>query len=288
MVFYSCKLVVKGEIMSYDTDRYGLNKLPSQSLAVVECGIQICHSGHVSPDLTYKYYSVHFILEGGGTYILNGRSYHLGAGQGFMIMPGDRCIYIADKVDPWKYVYASFCGADDDGLVHSAGLDENNVIFDFPLDDGMIRDIYAMHSAGKRNEAKGYDVTGYFLLCMSRLVKANAREGKKVSSPESYVKKARLYIEDHFSDSISIDDIAFHVCLDRTYLYRLFIKYEGFSPSRYLKNYRLERGAEMLENRELSISEIALSVGFCDASHFYKAFSSKFGMTPKKYRELRY
>ena len=53
---------------------------------------------------------------------------------------GAPCIYVADKEEPWKYVYASFCGADDDAPVHSAGLDRNNVIFDFPLDEDMIHD----------------------------------------------------------------------------------------------------------------------------------------------------
>lgn len=175
--------------MSYDTDRYGLKRLPNQSLAVVECGIQICHSSHASPAITYNTYSVHFILEGKGVYMLNGKSYALEAGQGFMIMPGDRCIYIADKEHPWKYVYASFCGVDDDALVHGAGLDENTVTFEFPLDECMIHDIYAMHAAGKINEAKGYDVTGYFLLCMSRLVKANLAHTHTCDASEIYVKK---------------------------------------------------------------------------------------------------
>lgn len=274
--------------MSYDTDRYGLKKLPNQSLAVVECGIQICHSGHMSPALTYKTYSAHFILEGKGVYIFNGKEYELGAGQGFMIMPGDRCIYIADKVKPWKYVYASFCGADDDALVHSAGLDENNVTFEFSLDDDMIHNIYAMHAAGKINEAKGYDVMGYFLLCMSRLVKANIVHTGVCDASEIYVKKACLFVEDHYPDSITVDDISFYVGLDRTYLYRIFKKHLGVSPSQYLINYRLEKAVEMLENPELPISEIGLSVGFHDTSHFYKVFSAKYSMPPKKYRETYY
>ena len=158
--------------MSYDTDRYNLSKLSGQSLAVIECGIQICHPGHASPKLFYKDYSAHFILEGKGVFIKDGASYELCAGQGFLITPNTSCVYIADEAEPWKYVYASFRGADDDTLVHNAGLDESNVIFEFPLDEDMVHDIYAMHRAGKKNEARGYDVTGYFLLVMSRLVKA--------------------------------------------------------------------------------------------------------------------
>lgn len=276
--------------MSYVTDRYNVEKLSGQSLAVTECGIQICHSGHVSPKIDYSDYSAHFILEGKGVFSVNGKNYALGAGQGFIIIPGADCVYTADKQKPWKYVYVSFRGVDADVLVHNAGLDEQEVVFNFPLDDDMVRDIYSMHSSGKRNESRGYDVTGYFLIVMSRLIKANLQKNgeSKAGYTERYYKQAKHYIEDNYSLSISVSDVAFNVGLDRTYLYRLFMKYKGVSPSDYLSAYRLKKAAEMLENKELSINEISLSVGFKDTAYFYKVFTKMYKTTPKKYREKVY
>ena len=270
--------------MSYETDRYNLTKLSGQSLAVIECGIQICHPGHAAPKLLYKTYSAHFILEGKGVFIKDGVSYELHAGEGFLITPNTSCVYIADEAEPWKYIYASFRGADDDTLVHNAGLDENNIIFSFPLDGDMIRDIYAMHRAGKKNEARGYDVTGYFLLVMSRLVKAAASTVQE-NRGEYYVKRAKKIMEDHFGDVIGVADIADRLRLDRTYLYRLFKRYEGISPSDYLRDVRLSAAAKMLENEELPISVAAISAGFCDISHFYKNFTAKYGISPKQWRD---
>ena len=272
--------------MSYETDRYNLTKLSGQSLAVTECGIQICHPGHAAPKLLYKTYSAHFILEGKGVFIKDGVSYELHAGEGFLITPNTSCVYIADEAEPWKYVYASFRGADDDTLVHNAGLDENNIIFSFPLDEDMIRDIYAMHRAGKKNEARGYDVTGYFLLVMSRLVKAAASTVQE-NRGEYYVKRAKKLMEDHYGDVIGVADIADRLRLDRTYLYRLFKRYEGISPSDYLRDVRLSAAAKMMENEELSISEAAISAGFCDISHFYKNFTAKYGISPKQWRDSK-
>ena len=151
-----------------------------------------------------------------------------------MITPDNLCGYVADNEEPWKYVYASFSGVDDDSLVHNAGLDEENVVFEFPLDNSMLRDLYAMHAAGKKNEAKGYDVTGYFLICMSRLVKANQNSLSRRDSAEGYVKKAIRYIEENYHYDLTVADLASHVGLDRTYLYRLFCKHQGSSPSKYL------------------------------------------------------
>ena len=53
-------------------------------------------------------------------------------------------------------------------------------------------------------------------------------------------------------------------------------------------NETIVRAAEMLENHDLSIAEKAGCVGFCDTPHIYKAFSAKYGMPPKKYRETYY
>lgn len=272
--------------MSYDTDRYNLKKLPSQSLAVIECGIQICHPGHAAPKLFYRNYSAHFILEGKGVFIKDGISYDLCAGQGFLITPNTSCEYIADQKEPWKYIYASFSGADDDALVHNAGLDENHMTFDFPLDEDMVHDIYAMHRVGKKNEARGYDVTGYFLLVMSRLVKAAQNT---VQEPQStyYVKRAKQFIEDHYSEPIAIRDIAGHLGLDRTYLYRLFMHCEGCSPSDHLRRVRLSAAARMLENHEVSIGEAAANAGFGNLSYFYKCFARRYGLSPKQYREKK-
>lgn len=276
----------RSNAMSFDTDRYNLKKLPSQSLAVIECGIQICHAGHAAPKLFYKDYSAHFILEGKGIFIKDDVEYELHAGQGFLITPNTTCVYIADEKEPWKYVYASFRGADDDALVHNAGLDDNNVIFDFPLDEDMVHDIYAMHRAGKKNDARGYDVTGYFLLVMSRLVRA-AKTTVAERQSEYYVKRAKKFIEDNYSEPIAVTDIAEYLRLDRTYFYRLFVKSEGVAPSDYIREVRLSAAARMLENNKLSVREVAQSAGFGNMAYFYKRFSEKHGMTPKQYQETK-
>jgi AraC-like DNA-binding protein len=142
-----------------------------------------------------------------------------------------------------------------------------------------------MHGAGKKNEARGYDVTGYFLLCMSRLVRKNPENERGTDAADRYVRRAILYVEDHYSERIGVDEIATAVGLERTYLYRLFKERLQCSPREFLQSYRLERSAELLRDSNLPISEIALCVGFYDTSHFYKMFASVYRMTPRQYRE---
>ena len=140
-----------------------------------------------------------------------------------------------------------------------------------------------MHRTGKSKTLKGYDFMGQFLLIISRLVLKGSSQS--TWSPENYVKKAKRFIIDNYSYDINVESVAFAIGIDRTYLYRLFIQYENTTPSKFILNVRLDEAAKKLRETELSITEIALSSGFNDAPHFYKAFYNKFKISPKKYRE---
>jgi len=270
--------------MSYDTIRYNIKELSNQSLSVIECGLQICHSGHSSPRMVYKDYSAHFILEGKGKYCVNGKTYELHSGQGFMITPDIPNIYIADEKEPWKYIYVSFKGVDAVTLVHNAGLNDKDVIFSFPLTKEVVNDLKCMHAAGNDYLSKGYDVLGYFLLVMSHLVRENNQKKHNILSTDNYVEIACSYMDDHMTYDISINDVANYVKIDRSYLYRLFIKHLGISPSKYLADARMKRALNLMEYDILSLNEVALSAGFYDLSHFSRMFIAKYGVSPGKYK----
>ena len=57
------------------------------------------------------------------------------------------------------------------------------------------------------------------------------------------------------------------------------------SPSHYIRNYRLEKGKELLEASDLNISQIGFAVGFKDAAHFSKLFLDRFGVSPSNQRK---
>lgn len=278
------KVVYEVSTMSYDTERYAFEKLSNQGLSVIECGLQICHSGHSSGKLVYPDYSAHFILEGKGIYYVNGKSYELSKGQGFMITPDIPNIYTADDVHPWKYIYMSFNGPDAEMLVRNAGLSERKVVFDFEIDEQMSNWLWSMHSAGKNRESKGYEAMGFFLLSMSRIISANAPKKESVSA-QQYINLAVNYIDNHFSYGISVADVADFVGIDRTYLYRLFSEKLGISPSKYLTKTKLSRAIALMDYEDLSINEIAISSGFYDLSHFSRVFTAGYGVSPGEYRK---
>lgn len=68
-------------------------------------------------------------------------------------------------------------------------------------------------------------------------------------------------------------------------LYRRLKEFSDMSLSDLIKDYRMGKAAYLLANSQLSISEVVADVGIISRSHFYKEFTSRYGVTPKEYRE---
>ena len=279
------ELRMEERIMACRLEYYNVEKLPNQSLSVIQCGKTVCQAGHSPGQRFYSAYSGTFILRGKGTYLVGGKQHELKAGEGFIITPGMSANYIADRQEPWEYIYAIFRGADAETLVRNAGLDTKHLTFSFSADEEMLGLLSNMHAASRDNKAQGYDVIGYFLLIMSRLIREQTRKGSEPLRPENYIAKAIAYVEDYYPYGVSVRDMAAYVGIDRTHLYRLFMANVGISPQRYLNEYRLKKAVEMMERQQYSLGAIALSVGFYDVSHFSRAFVAHYGIQPGAYRE---
>lgn len=100
-----------------------------------------------------------------------------------------------------------------------------------------------------------------------------------------FVQKAIAYIEEHVAEELSREDIAAHVYLNAAYLSRLFKKETGQSLTDYITELRISKVKPLLASTNEKISDIAVSVGFCNFSHFTKVFKKMTGMTPNEYRK---
>jgi AraC family transcriptional regulator of arabinose operon len=83
---------------------------------------------------------------------------------------------------------------------------------------------------------------------------------------------------------LAVTDLARRVNLSRSRLTHLFRAEVGCSPARYLREARLDRARQLVEQTSLSIKEIMARVGFNDPSHFTRDFSKRHGASPRKIR----
>ncbi|MBK0095443.1 AraC family transcriptional regulator [Erwinia sp. S63] len=93
------------------------------------------------------------------------------------------------------------------------------------------------------------------------------------------------YLQDLYSHSINIKDVAHAAGMSEYYFMRVFRASTGMSVHQYLNQIRLNRAKQSL-SEGMSASQVAQSVGFFDQSHLIKAFKVQFGLTPRKYSEF--
>ena len=89
------------------------------------------------------------------------------------------------------------------------------------------------------------------------------------SREKDNIRKAFQYIETHYKEKLSLQEVADHVYLSRSYLSKEFQKSAGVSFADHLRTLRLNEAMKLLRNSEKSINEIALESGFSNIKIFY-------------------
>ena len=107
------------------------------------------------------------------------------------------------------------------------------------------------------------------------------------SENRRHIKSALEYITDHYSEKISISEMAQLAGFSENYFMSLFRQYVGMSCIQYVNHYRIQKAAHALEETTKSVSEIAMTHGFDNISYFNLQFRRTFGMTPREFRSKR-
>ena len=225
--------------------------------------------------------TLHLILGGSGTFILNNKKYHLKEHDMFFIPPGQSLCYYPDNDDEWLYIWFEFNGENSDKYASIMGLDAENPVRACKDFKNIYYYIYNMLKKLDQNGTLGYyEVLSAFY----RLDDTNT--GSVVETVKNYAETAMSYIEYHYHDpNLSIGDICKDLNMSHSYLCKLFKAHTGTSVVRYLVRFRLEKATELLKTTNLSVKEISYSVGFNDYLHFMKTFKSQFGISAGEYRK---
>ena len=98
------------------------------------------------------------------------------------------------------------------------------------------------------------------------------------------IRDAVIYISDHYSEDLSLQETAEHVSMNASYFSSLFKRIMGTSFSEYLTEKRIAQAKLLLRHGNTAIADIAAAVGYENQSYFSRVFKSKTGMSPNKYR----
>ncbi|MDO5725398.1 MAG: AraC family transcriptional regulator [Tissierellia bacterium] len=109
-------------------------------------------------------------------------------------------------------------------------------------------------------------------------------KAKKHSNECAYIKK---YLDENYYEDITLDSLANLAYMNKYYLVHEFKKYTGTTPINYLIDRRLEKAKELILDSNLTMEEIAKTVGFNSQSYFNQIFKKKVNASPSMYRSKK-
>lgn len=252
-----------------------------------ECGIE-----QGIPGFGYKYEVlknavIHYVSKGKGTFKVNNRIFNLKQGDIFIILKGMNVEYMASMDDPWEYYWIGFSGSNSIEYLNRTSIIDSYAVT--CKEDSKISSIILnMCEISKNYNPSSSDDVVLLRELYSLLytfIKEFPKEFEyKDKELHTYIQDAINFINSNYMNSITINEVANHVNLSRSYLYKMFIKNLKVSPQKYLINLRMYKATLLLKNTKFPIGEVANKVGYSDSLLFSKTFSKYFSMSPLNYR----
>ncbi len=245
----------------------------------------------------HDFYEVYFFLSGNVQYNIENRSYLLTPGDVLLISPMElhqpmfgtepreyeRIVLWIDKrfLEGFSLPGESFTACFDTGadnysnLLRPEGVQRQFLLFllEQLLTESSSREPY--------QEACALSYLAQVLVLLNRLSLQQRRENA-VPAQDSTVYNILGYINEHYNENLTLDDLANRFFVSKYHLSREFQRLVGTTVHRYIVQKRLVMAKQMLSTGKPS-SEVYQNCGFGDYSNFYRAFKAEYQISPKEY-----
>lgn len=145
-----------------------------------------------------------------------------------------------------------------------------------------LRAIQSYCGAERTSVAAGI-VKGYAYVFLGLMIGEAGLMDIPDSKAASLAQGILLYLQNNFHHPLPLGEIAAHFGYSESRFSHVFNQFFGCTVTAYLSNLRCQSAAELMKQRNLTVTEIALSSGFESTRTFYRAFKACFGCSPKQY-----
>ncbi|MEG2570697.1 MAG: AraC family transcriptional regulator [Clostridia bacterium] len=231
-----------------------------------------------------------YCLSGRGTIFVDDRAFQIESGQTFVFYPGVVVTELADKFDPWRFVWAHITASKMEEYLASIGISKYNPVFSahelFDVRDNLMK-LAALTDERNNFFIETTRAAAGFGLISALLMSGRNNECKPQQADvnTTYAASALHYIHANYFHKIKVSDIADHLGLNRCYLFTLFKKNTGYSPQDYLIRFRIRKACDFFQNPRSTVASVAHSVGY-DPTVFSQIFKRTTGITPSEYKAI--
>lgn len=234
-------------------------------------------------------YKLVFIVRGSGYVEQEGTERQkLHEGDMFVLFPRVRHYYYADPDDPWELIWTFFSGSICAETLASIGVSVKECV----VRSVMNSSIYRTHTRLLRGmqdttDSSNLKATGYMYVLFAQIKAGIESNQQRVveHSRESVVEKAASFVEQNYYMPLDVDALCDHVNYSRSYLSRAFRQEMNSTIPEFITSVRIRNAKLLLEETDLSIKEVACSVGVEDSFYFSKIFKKATGVSPSAYKK---
>ncbi|QCT02040.1 transcriptional regulator [Paenibacillus algicola] len=251
---------------------------------------------HLS-DPDYRWHGLHraepnhvlfqYTLSGSGKLMLQSSVHTLQPGEAFMVrIPGEHEYFFEPSVSHWEFIYVMIMDKELSRWVDQVTQDRGNVQA-YHSESEIIRCLRQMLEQARNKQIQNIYYSAELAYQFFMTLLRDQPSSQEHDEMPVFIERALQYMNIHFKDIESLDQISSMAGISKYHFLRQFRKYIHCTPLEYLNRVRIEKSAELLRKSDMNIEEIAKEVGYSNGNYYSKVFRQWVGTTPGKFRKGR-
>jgi AraC-like DNA-binding protein len=264
---------------------YGFEPRGNQSpLNVIWGGRALLKPGTEIKRSSYPYYAISYLRQGHGSFTIHDRTHELAPGTVSGHCPGTPHRFNYDADHQAENLFVVFTGPEALELMKKSTLANQGAIsLDYP--EHYLHLLLRIQEQSLEMTANSANIcSSYLRILLLGLADLNV-QSKPASKAEATYQECKSVIDANFMTLSSMKELVRLSGWNADYITRLFQRFNGITPSKYLMQIKLERAAMILLDGNARINDIASEMGFSDHYHFSKRFKAYHGLSPAQYRK---
>ena len=234
-----------------------------------------------------KEYQMIYISEGKGWFeSASCRKQQVNAGTMIMLFPDEWHTYEPDRKTGWFEYWIGFKGDYIDRLVQKGFFSTQQPLFNLGYCSSIVN-LYddALNYASQEKRAYQQIVSSIVTYLLGTLYYKYENETFNDSFAVNKINEAKACMKQEIGCRLSPEDIARNLGVSYSWFRKMFKQYTGTSPAQYQANLIVIKAKELVDNTELSITDISYQLGFENVGQFSTFFRKKTGVPPLQYRK---
>ncbi|WP_251033796.1 AraC family transcriptional regulator [Bacillus sp. ISL-75] len=233
-------------------------------------------------------YVFQYTLSGSGRLDIADKSYTVKAGEAFIVeIPSDHRYYFPKDSEGWEFMFITLVGREAADCWRFM-KEQSGPVLKVPPNSKLIQlllKIYQETYDQRITDAYYASAKAYeFIMECYRFIRNIEKTTKDISLQ---ITKALSFIQTHYHEPITLDDIAAVSGFSRYYFIKQFQHQLNMTPVQYLTKIRIQKAAELLRTTSSSVTDVAAQVGYANANYFNKVFRKMVGVSAGTFRDSK-